>query len=99
MEDVWKDCASLDTALFIASLDMFFRNAITPGKENRGHAPLEDVAAPPVLFRRMLDPTLLLPKPPDFASDQLAFERRGAVDKDDAVAVVSLVEHAARSEF
>src|ERR1044072_4181661 len=43
-----------------------------------------------------LNPAPLLLKSLDLAPDQLALERRGAVDEDDAVAVVGLVEHAAR---
>jgi len=45
-----------------------------------------------------LDPAPLLLKPSDLALDQLALERGGAVEEDDAVAVVGLVEHAARFE-
>src|SRR3712207_3959901 len=46
----------------------------------------------------MLNPAPLLLESLDLAPDQLALERGGAVDEDDAVAVVCLVEHAARFE-
>ena len=46
-----------------------------------------------------LDPAALLLQLADFALDQLALERGRAVDKDDAVAVVGLVQHAARFQL
>src|SRR2546423_134118 len=43
-----------------------------------------------------LDPAPLLLKSLDLAPDKLAFERGRAVEEDDAVAVIRLVQHAAR---
>src|SRR5215203_849425 len=50
------------------------------------------------LLPQILYPASLLLESLNLTPDQLALERRGAVEEDDAVAVVGLVEHAARFE-
>jgi len=76
-----------------------FEHAITTEKEKRGRVrPVRHAPALPLLLF-LLNPAPLLLKSLDLAPDQLAFERGRSVEEDDAVAVVCLVQHAARFEF